>query len=108
MDWKNKYCQNDNTSQGNLHSQCNPYQITKDIFHSTRTKFFKFLWKHKRPQKAKAILRNKNGAGVTRCPDFRLYYKGTVIKTVWKWHKNRYIKWNMIENLEINPRHIVN
>ena len=38
VDWKNQYCQNDNTTQGNLQIQCNPYQITNGIFHRTRTK----------------------------------------------------------------------
>ena len=68
-----------------------PIKIPTVFFTELEQIISQLVWKYKKHQRAKAVLRKKKGTGGIDLPDFRLYYKASFIKTVWHWHKDRNI-----------------
>ena len=85
--------------------RCNAISIKlPTVFFRDRPNNFIICMEIQKTSNSQRNLEDKNGTGRINLPDFGLYYKATVIKTVWYWHKGRNIdQWNKIESPEMNP-----
>ena len=65
-----------------------PIKLPMAFFTELEQKNLKICMETQKTPNSQSSLEGKNGAGGIRLPDFRLYYKATVIKTIWYLHKN--------------------
>ena len=72
-----------------------PIKIPTQFFSDLKRTTLNFIWKNRKPRIANTILYKKGTFRGITIPDIKLYYRATVVKTVWYWHKNRQVnQWN--------------
>ena len=105
LGWNNEYCKNGHTTQSTLQIQCNTYQITHDIFTKLEQTIQKFIWTHRIPKIAKAIIRNKTKKSSRHnSPRFQAILQNHINRNSVAQAQNRHTdQWSRIENPEINP-----
>ena len=102
LDRQNQY-KDVHTKKSNIHIQRNP-KIPKTFFIEFEKMIQRFIWKHKKTQIARNILKNRQLLGVITVPDLWTYYRAVVTKTAWHWHRDREEdQWSRIETSEGNP-----
>ena len=81
-----------------------PIKLLMTFFTELEQNNFTIHMETQKTPSSQSSLEKEEWSWRNQLPDFRLYYKATVIKTVWSWHKNRNIdQWNKIESPEVNP-----
>ena len=105
LDWKNQYCENDYTTQI-YRFDAIPMKLPMAFFTELEQKKFTIFMETQKTPNSQSNLEKEKRAGEIRLPDFRLYYKATVVKTGWYWHKKKYRSMEQDGKPRDKPTHI--